>query len=1260
MVKQPSLTMEEIPPGYSPGWLLSHFLHQSQDPRSLNQGGPSQLLIIHSTEASRRATLNQLAGDADIDGPVDRTSHHTLDSLVASLHAELRQPRLLPASGPFSILLHAECKKAAQRLEFPLMHSLPDHYWGKGKTRDLTNLSKSLREEDVDTDFSPDLQSFHRIIKGVSNQLNGIHPDEQMKSLVSILEQLQSEDIPFGLSSIDGILMLDHPPTLSPLRQRLVNSLVRFRPLHILANFGSYRLGVHGFVANDIAAIRDEASLPKWIPPHSPFTVEQLNSYQESVKQPIRMLVPRIERSIESTHALIDAALGFDSPPNSIMIIDPSVDSNYELWSSMLDSFGFHLPTLSAPLKESPGVHWLSAIVSLSHFEDAWSLPQLRAIAIQGTLQFNSDWLIGEQHPTLADLRPIPDVDVLEEVSRGFHLLGGQGALFRWLHSLARKPIANAYQDEEDLCRRHEATQWWLLSLANRLKPLLSTMDASVLEDNMVAIGCYTGEQLPLPPAANTGDEWLYQFGEMLQWHLLTAKLDGQMNQTIGGLQQLFESHLSLRTSQRLLSQKSPIRGMDWVDEILTLIDSTTLEGTKIADSKLRLLTPTDALGCHADLVIITNLDSESWNTSPASIPGLSEAVRTEIAVLSPDDNLRTARHSWMHLLNSGKEVIILDADEDESSQPSTPLSEWLASAIWDPMSSPIIPSFISPDEVFRIDGDHKSRWGLSFLKRGNFPVARPSDVVIDNGSFELIVTGSHQRDQRQRAGIDMQQARNPMQGALNPAAVTIALDSSLMEDRLSRQPRIGSEETPYLPNSLHGEVLSVDDLKITPGSTMGKGILPRNYPAWPTIGLKVGSSKTMTIDPRPLVPNATAIKDYDRRHGFEDGPSSKTNIWSPSRLTQWLSCPRKGWLQNRLRAESEDDEDDDVDVRTRGLLIHEVWADFICEFLEMEVGKERENLVPASLATANIDEHILRQRLLQIIDEKAPWLRRSDAIATVRRLDLVGLNCEIYEAALDEGGEITTAGRFGRLLESELKPNAGALLAVEWPLTSKESKGVLVSLPETGEDVLKGIKLRGTIDRVELVPVLDSCYVNKEGLDEECPLDLDLGEEWPAQRLVIIRDLKSLEGPVRKKAGERHKRELFAGVQLALYARAWEVTHKGDRVIGVGISEVGEESGHYIEADPEYFAHLTSLNIGKVECNTAPLFRRPGEDGESPQSNPFRAWMRHRLTAALQIGEMSDNGNVIPTPSGISCTYCSVKQACNLAPTVGGDKKWT
>jgi hypothetical protein len=327
-----------------------------------------------------------------------------------------------------------------------------------------------------------------------------------------------------------------------------------------------------------------------------------------------------------------------------------------------------------------------------------------------------------------------------------------------------------------------------------------------------------------------------------------------------------------------------------------------------------------------------------------------------------------------------------------------------------------------------------------------------------------------------------------------------------------------------------------------------------------------------------------------------------------------------------------------------------------------MEVEIERDNLTPHSLGAAGIDEATLRRRILEMVDEKAPWLRHSDAIATVRRLDLVGLNLEPYKAALDEGGDATTSGRFGRLLESELAANASALLAIEWPLTSGDKKGgIMLELPESGEAVPSGIRLRGTIDRVEIIPFpeLGGGFVNESGEDSECPLDLNLDESWNAQRLVVIRDLKSLEGPGKGKSGDRHLRELLEGVQLALYARAWEVTHPGDRVIGVGISEVGEESGLYIEADPEFQTHLSSLGIGNVECSTQTLYRRPNEISEPPTSNPFRAWMRHRLTAALRIGEMSENGRVIPTPSGLTCTYCSVKEACGLAPTVGGDRKW-
>jgi hypothetical protein len=1250
-----TITMEEIPPAHAPEWLTSHYLLQMQDPRPLNSGGPAQLLTIHPTESARRATLNHLAKGGKQDGPIDRTSHHTLDSLVSSLHAELRLLRLLPSDGPFSILLHAECKKAARALKFPLMHSLPDQHWGRGKSRDLTNLNHSLSEELVTSKASPDLLSFRTLLTKLSGQLGGIHRDDQLSSLVSILETLPVSDVPFGLSRIDGIIFLDHPPTVSPLRERLILALTRFKPLHVLANSGSHRLGLHGFVPNDISAIRDSANLPDWVPNHTLFTHVELTNIEQEKYRPIRMLVPRIERSIQATHALIDSAINAKSPPESILIIDPSAESNHEVWSSMLNSLGFHLPIRSAPLKESPGVHWLSAITSLAHYEDAWSLPQLRALAVQQTLQFEVEWVTSHQHPTIADLTPYPDVEILEQVSRGFHLLGGQGALFRWLHALARKPLANSYQNEEELRRRHESTQWWLLCLANRLRPLLSSIDVNALDNSLVSIGCYSGEKLPIPKPSQSGDEWLSQFGSMLHWHLLTSNLDGDVNRTITGLQQLFETHYTLRKSQRLLGHSPPQRGLDWVDELLTLIDSSSLSGKQVASSKLKLLTPDEALGCHAELVILTHLDSESWNTSPPSIPGLSESERSELGVLAPDNRLREARHFWYHLLNCGSEVIVLDAHDDDSSQPSTPLSEWLVGTKWDPSSPPSLPEFISSAEVFRIDGGKDCRWGLSFIEgEGPFLCARPSDIISSgDGGFELVVTGSHQRDYRQRDGIEIHNARYPMQ---------VPLDAILIEDRISRQPRIGSEEQPYLNSDRNGEIVTVDELKMTPTSRGPKVEPPRLHPSWPTIGLKVGSSKAMTIDPRPLMPNSTGINDHDLRHGFTGGPSRKTKVWSPSRLSQWLSCPRKGWLSTRLRAEGEDDEDDDVDVRTRGLLIHEVWADFICEFLGMEVEIERDNLTPHSLGAAGIEEATLRRRILEMVDEKAPWLRHSDAIATVRRLDLVGLNLEPYEAALDEGGDATASGRFGRLLESELAANASALLAIEWPLTSGEKKeGIMLELPESGEGVPSGIRLRGTIDRVEIIPFpeLDGRFVNESGEDSECPLDLNLGESWNAQRLVVIRDLKSLEGPGKGKSGDRHLRELLEGVQLALYARAWEVTHPGDRVIGVGISEVGEESGFYIEADPEFKTHISSLGIGTVECSTQTLYRRPNEISEPPTSNPFRAWIRHRLTAALRIGEMSENGRVIPTPSDLTCTYCSVKEVCGLAPTVGGDRKW-
>ena len=60
----------------------------------------------------------------------------------------------------------------------------------------------------------------------------------------------------------------------------------------------------------------------------------------------------------------------------------------------------------------------------------------------------------------------------------------------------------------------------------------------------------------------------------------------------------------------------------------------------------------------------------------------------------------------------------------------------------------------------------------------------------------------------------------------------------------------------------------------------------------------------------------------------------------------------------------------------------------------------------------------------------------------------------------------------------------------------------------------------------------------------EGMPLFFD-GNGPPAKRFIIIRDLKTIEGPKPGEDGIRHVAGLFKEIQLALYARAWELAHQ-------------------------------------------------------------------------------------------------------------------
>ena len=153
----------------------------------------------------------------------------------------------------------------------------------------------------------------------------------------------------------------------------------------------------------------------------------------------------------------------------------------------------------------------------------------------------------------------------------------------------------------------------------------------------------------------------------------------------------------------------------------------------------------------------------------------------------------------------------------------------------------------------------------------------------------------------------------------------------------------------------------------------------------------------------------------------------------------------------------------------------------------------------------------------------------------------------------------------------------------------------------------------------------------------------------------IIIRDIKTIEGPRPGERGIRHTSGLFKETQLALYARAWELAHPGDRVIGVGISEVGDDTYHMVELDPSFSfldpEHLIGIRTSYSENH----FRMPNEN-QSPQSNSFRAWMSSRITAAIRARNASRLGWNHPTP-GTHCSYCPLANACSSA-SIGGEIK--
>ena len=1175
------VTIEEVPVGSMPDWLKQHIRLQSLGKPSKNSSHHGRILIIYPTERSRRQALSSI----DLRGAVDRTLHHTMDSLISSLVADLRLPRVISSRGPLSAVIHAECQKESSRLGFPMINPLPEMKWGKGKTEALANLHRHLSRELVAQKWEgPGITTFRRIITNLEEKLRFTHPDMACERIIDALEEGR---IPFTISDIDGIIMLDHSPVMSQSHTQILLSLSKIRPIHQLTYPGNFRLGHHGHMLVDIHPIENPSELPDWIP-------SQRDPLQGPKNKVNRILLNREAHSFEVAIRIVAERLRREN--SEIIIVDPALENNRHKWEKLLGEIGVCMERRRAPPSSHPIGHWILFLARLGHGADAFSLESLRALSLQtSVVPFEEP----EEHPSDPEISPLADSELLTKLARNEHVLGGPGALSKWLETLSRQPM-----DERDGPKK-ESTQWWLMCLAASIRPLLRRHDRELIGKIRGAVGCHSGQRLPLPDFPKGGDQWLDKTLSLIDMPSQMALFPGRGLSPAAAVNALIEEHSTLREMQRRSGHSIHTLGSDWVDELCSIADQTKAKtGGSNFTSSVSVLTPEEALGCSADLVVLSNLSSSSWNLRVPKVPFLGEDERHLLGILRPDAPIRDARHNLLHLLNCSQEVFVLDPSKDETSPPAAPIREW----------------------------------GSDFELSG-----------MESEEFVVTVPSSSPRASRQIDGLRIRQGKPPFHPPINPGAVSIPLDTVVQRDRERRQPTKASMDG-YLPEENHSHILSIEKLKFH--GKPPEGIeLPRTNGRWPVVGASVNRKTTPSIDPRPLSPIATGSQVSDSRHGHSGEAQQEIQVWSPTRLQDWLRCPRRGWLSRELGAEREDLQGEDIDNRTYGELLHNVHHDIIAETLGFEMGLEREHETDfehISVQRSGLDQDEIMRKALESLDSRAPWLERTDAVSTQRLRSLTGMDREEWTSWLADPKPISPRGRIGSLVSAEFNVGDSAPLSIEWKIGNTSSNNIelhpTTEISPTGG--LDSIRVRGWIDRVDLLPIdlASSTWIDSEGSDSVAPIRLE-GSGWRPRRLIAIRDLKTSEEPSQR---NRHYKGLLEELQLAIYARAWEEAHPGDLVIAAGISVIGHKSEHFLEVSPLYDSPQSGINIGTQTTITSGLHRFMDED-EKADSDHFRAWLAQRLSVAMGVARNAGMGKVHPIPSAQACAYCPVREICDV-----------
>ena len=1232
------ITLEAVASGENlPSWLFE----------ALCKGECENHLFLYPNEGSRSQILHRLA-QSNI--PVNTTHHLTLQRLIPLMILDLGLPPLLSNSTGLFLSIHTLTKRAAEDGQLPLLFAPQDQrQWSPYQTERLLSLHRSLSElnNPWTWDEDPGARQFDSILKKVEGQLGGTHPHHALSQLIRHIEH--AEHPPFTLHDVEGIFVLDSAPDYTEVERTFLQCLAVQRPLHQLCVPGSFRLGHHGsYLLDGEWEYVTQESLPSWVPLHdiwqsstpdswrSPLSISRETSYH-------RITVHRRNHCIDAAFEVLHAYR--QSSNGEVLIIDGSAESNQKTWSSRLQSLGYITGAEQQLLEEIPALAGLAHIMRVGDGLEAWSIDKLRSLFEHQSLPLPNGGVDEMAHPNQQDWRPRPHIHVMENIARSFHVRGGQGALRRWLATLSQATPQLGGNRERSL-QELEETQWWLRCIAELWFPLLDASSQEVLKSEL--IGCSTGEKLPLPTRPQNGFEWLDMVLSQLDWASLSSRTAGH-DRSVAGIQHLSESHKSTVKILEKGESTLPSQGQEFFNYIDHLLKFTTVPRTRSKGKQIQILTPEQAQGVEADLLLLVGLDVGSWPMKSSTVPWLDAPAKLRLGMLHSDLTIRKGRHHLRHLLNAAPTIVVFDTSMEEGGGPSAPLAEWFAEIRQTGEMNALqsAPAFI-PDSAHQSGSLHRSWHWTPDQFGGAWLTPRPFTMTAQDGAIFGERAGHRGRDGRQRLGLALKDGSLATGNVLSMNGVAMAHEVPLQIDRVHRQPTHKNlAKNEYLPWHLRKNLVSTDGLNLRPKKSQ-VSLGSSQDEEWPHLGMKGSRGIGPAIDPRPLPPHDMQSDILNSVMGFS--LPIEVEVWSPSRIQSWLECPRLAWMKNHLKVQARESQSEDLDNRTRGTMLHDAEAALLRAHGIPTASAPVSS--PSPLHSGSVEQ--LWIAILHYLEQEVPWLARNDAVAVHRCREMLGITPDVWRSYLEGEVELSCGGRIGRMLLADYSLTHAAPLACEFGIGLDGNPPLLLDACDDNGDP-SPFKIRGRIDRVDevvLEPELRAKAIS-DGVLSSKPIShsmpLSHGPLPPANRLVVIRDLKTINGPKHGDKGNRHRRGIFDEVQLALYARAWELQHPGDRVVGIGVTEIGESTIHYLEMDESVAEYLEHAELGERTSSSQHLHRFP--DSESSVHNGFRALLAERLRTSSRAINAARNGHVNSTP-GRHYSYSSIR---HVYPTMFG-----